>query len=321
MDKQKEILLQDPQDILASSLVQDEVETLSMIRGQLNDNIIWKKVVAEVLPAMLDSMEHTLTISDLAKQVPLEALPLEFRKFIGDNTPHGELRKRYIMLHLVKKLLLALKNKVVNDIRNIPILDYDEESELEELLEAELSEEDTEERSSSGGNEDSCLHLHTRTDRTTVLGGSADGRNWHENTTYCADCGKFLYKTPMTIEKQTEIDADISDLPCQHVSTKTSRVLITGRSGRGKDREIVTKCTECRKILSRKIDYQPPLSRKDDSPCQHESKVHWKLGEEGKVAACGLCGEDIKDPQDYTWEAAGLEPYGDNPDADEVITL
>jgi hypothetical protein len=47
----------------------------------------------------------------------------------------------------------------------------------------------------------------------------------------------------------------------------------------------------------------------------------WKEGEEGKVALCSDCKEVHPSPQTMLWEKVGLEPFGDDPEKDEIQTF
>jgi hypothetical protein len=60
--------------------------------------------------------------------------------------------------------------------------------------------------------------------------------------------------------------------------------------------------------------------RKKPGPCKHNS-ASWVTGKEGQEAECADCGKPIEDPGRFRWERSGLEPFGDDPSQDEVITL
>jgi len=77
-----------------------------------------------------------------------------------------------------------------------------------------------------------------------------------------------------------------------------------------------TYCKDCRQVVERLAARKPATPKQ----CEHPG-AEWIDGEEGKKAVCTACKEPIENPDTYHWVDAGLEPFGDDPSEDEVITL
>jgi hypothetical protein len=79
-----------------------------------------------------------------------------------------------------------------------------------------------------------------------------------------------------------------------------------------------TYCHDCHTVVEVKsLQTQRPTGK-----CEH-SQATWVEGREGQEAICSnpRCAASIEDPSIYRWDARGLEPPGDDPTNDEVITL
>lgn len=86
-------------------------------------------------------------------------------------------------------------------------------------------------------------------------------------------------------------------------------------------------CKECRQVIDVDIIGQTTQKKNRISSkkgpkkaCKHP-KVLWKENFEGKVALCSVCSKEVPNPEVYRWVEAGLEPYGDDPEQDEIIIL
>lgn len=88
---------------------------------------------------------------------------------------------------------------------------------------------------------------------------------------------------------------------------------------RRRDNQVLTEqyCKDCRKVVSSVIRGS---EEKADEPCECEAAV-WIPGKEGQEAVCSKCKEPIENPETFQWRNAGLEPFGDDPSQDEVVTL
>lgn len=119
---------------------------------------------------------------------------------------------------------------------------------------------------------------------------------------------------------------------CRHVRTTMRRVISDDLGAEGEDNcdALQTYCKDCRNVvrtvLVAKTRVGGKKKKKKDKPCQHRY-LAWVEGQEGQVAQCCDkvgCKHQIDDPEilkTFKWESAGLEPYGDDPSRDEVITL
>ena len=78
-----------------------------------------------------------------------------------------------------------------------------------------------------------------------------------------------------------------------------------------------TYCKDCRQVIE---SVAAQRARTEPKMCRHPG-AEWVEGLEGEEARCIECKETIPDPSTYHWVDAGLEPYGDDPTADEATTL
>jgi hypothetical protein len=82
--------------------------------------------------------------------------------------------------------------------------------------------------------------------------------------------------------------------------------------------EEIEKCLSCGKTISMSKKKKEP--EKPIGPCRHPN-ARWAEGREGKDAVCTKCEAPIENPGRFLWEAAGLEPFGDDPSKDETIPI
>jgi hypothetical protein len=267
-------------EILSICLSEDEVKHLHGIRHEMNAHIKWGDVVNECFPVLLESMEALLfQEGKLTKEIPFEALFADEKSFLLDSQKEV-LRRNFVLLLFVKKLLGVLKTRVKQELGAIRTLDWEEELDLRELLveteNAPAPELDKEEEPEE----------------------EVEERRFLGKPIVYAD----LFRRPQ-----------VTGNGCSHTSTRT-------HFRRGKKLEF---CRLCRTYTS-STDCQtfPRSSRKKEEPCLHPS-AQWVPGQEGKVACCGEsgCGEILPNPEKYRWTKSGLEPFGDNPQEDEVILL
>ncbi len=188
--------------ILNCSLTMDEIDRLRSIKHDFSSNIRWGNVADEALRVLLADVEDLIHGSPgtLVKESPLDSLFPHEREFLEDETK-TQLRKTYVNLLLVKKLLGAVKTKVTQHIMDILILDEDEENELLGVREDEMgnrrvnsSDSETEIIARINAEGSQCLHIDPirrlmRADGITQLED--------ELQTYCKECRKVIKAVPM----------------------------------------------------------------------------------------------------------------------------
>lgn len=123
-----------------------------------------------------------------------------------------------------------------------------------------------------------------------------------------------------------EIRAQVTVKDCPHNHTVFKHFAASGNSS-GKD-ELREYCKRCTTWISVKVLNKAQVrksKRKIGTPIakKHRCRAAWKPGEEGKIAVCtdSTCRKVIPNPEDFDWTESGLEPFGDNPDSDEVIHI
>lgn len=92
------------------------------------------------------------------------------------------------------------------------------------------------------------------------------------------------------------------------------------RRRKNKDNYLELYCRDCRKIV--KSTLYRTSGEAPKKVCSHPNS-EWVGGKEGQEAICSepTCQALIEDPEIYKWASVGLEPFGDDPSQDEVITL
>lgn len=329
MSKRKDYLqVQDEaeaaEELLASSLTKEEVERLMGIRHELNAHLIWKKVVNLSLNLLQDKVLRPALIeeTDMARNVPFLELFKGEQDFLqgNGNARKSNLRKTFVMLKLLKKLLGALKTGINRELEAIRILTSDEEDEVRQILAMRnLDETDYEqgttlaEASDLESDElDDPANAPIPADRrplnfNPVTGPWVDGfdrESLGETSVPAIEVpGETIIRAKIRRSKKTKDD-------CPHTST-----LIEYPKG---DRQRRVFCRLCDTYIKEESTSVRPRT----VPCKHPSAI-WVEGQEGKVAQCGEegCGETIPNPETFQWRQAGLEPYLDDPDKDEVIIL
>jgi hypothetical protein len=107
---------------------------------------------------------------------------------------------------------------------------------------------------------------------------------------------------------------------CSHVH-KTVRKLPADGKKRKLD-VLQTECRSCGEPLGKPRVCGSPFKSASKNPkvCKHD-EAEWKEGEEGQTAICFDCGGVAPDPGKYKWATVGLEPYGDDPETDELEVI
>lgn len=316
------------EELLTSSLTQEEVGRLMGIRHELNAHLMWKRLAELSLHLLQSKVLRPALIeeTDMAKRVPFLELFKGEQEFLqGDgNSKKANLRKTFVMLKLLKKLLGALKTGVNRELEAIRILTSDEEDEVRQVLamreldaadyeqdaapEAETDLE-TDELDLSANAPVSAGRKPLNFNPVTgpwVDGFDAESLEGETSLPPVEAPGEIIVRAKLHRPKRTQ-----SQENCSHYSTRIEYP-------KGKRREL---CRSCGAIMDREGLDQALVQSKAD-PCKHPSAV-WVEGQEGKVAQCGEegCGEIIPNPGTFRWRQAGLEPYLDDPDKDEVIVL
>ena len=109
-------------------------------------------------------------------------------------------------------------------------------------------------------------------------------------------------------------------IECFHTH-KTVRKIPADGKGRKLD-VLQTQCRRCGEDLGKPRVCGSPFkdAPKDPKKCQHE-EAEWKEGEEGQTAICFGCGGVAPNPAKYKWATVGLEPFGDDPETDELEVI
>jgi len=290
MDQDKS-LFKEAADLLDQALTPGEIERLMGIRHDVNFNIHWKNVVKDTLDSLLTDIETLLFegTEGLVKEPPIASLfPVEQDFLKQGHKP--DVYQHWLVLMVTKKLLGALKTRVNKELKKIPVLDREDETDLQNIIDSEFEVEEE---------DDGVLGMTSRSELDDEI-----------------------------IARLHLGDRD----PCQHFKTKIRRVKANGD---GRHQKLQTYCVKCRNIVSEKTVKASKKKNKKGKgkgakpfkagTCLHR-KIKWVAGEEGRTAECSNsnCSYRISDPEallDFDWEAAGLEPCGDDPSQDEVIVL
>lgn len=289
--------------LLRDYLTEADVEDLRGMRHDMNFHLRWGRIVNECFPAMLQTMESVLfESSPLVKKKPIDSLFPHVRAKLED-PEKGELMRQFLVLEFTRKLLGALKTRVNQEIRNLPYLTEEQEERLLEEgdLRAELEEMDllanpvfqplgpdevlSEDEETVEETDDMEADLPPRSDEVNI----------------------FSYLTRH--RKQSE-----SSSACEHVRTTVSYP----KTSKGTTRREY--CKDCRQVVSEVWTGSKVTDK--SAVCKH-SHAEWVPGKEGKEARCANpeCQAPIENPARFTWEKAGLEPFGDDPSKDEVLVL
>lgn len=277
----------DPEDVLNNVLSESEKDTLHNIKYELGTCVKWGTLTENMFTAMLQSMDMLVFLENekaeprVVKRNPYEALFPKDQERLNGSHDKAAMFRRYILLHLLKKLLGSLKTYVNREIDGIEVIDEDTEMELKSLLGTGADEEEMDlvgTTSSGEGDREivakvssaedpDCRH-NRLTMRQVWAGTSKSGLD--ELHKYCKECRRVI---------QVEV-----------LGSKTKK------SKRGWFFEP----RECR---------HPRVRWQEGA----EGKT--------AVCSVEECGQVIPNPETYRWVKVGLEPYGDDPSQDEVIRI
>lgn len=293
-------------DILFSNLTEDEVTQLGDIRQQISKNIMWNALGENIYKDFHDSVIDIVAKGYCRRPGALPALTTSEEKFLTDEVK-GELRQKWVILHLTRKILGLVKQRLVKEMSELGYLDYEEEADLLEIT-GDLEDEVTSEIQAS-------LELGPQIPRRTV---TLD----RTMATTLAERQARLHIRPADVDQLIEDLTNAELYPaageCSHTDVLIRRIPADGKE-RSCPQEL-TVCRSCAAVLDSKLIAE--VKGKviiDPEHCAHKA-VNWKPGEEGKTALCDICGKEV-DPAGYKWADAGLETPGDDPAQDEVIVL
>lgn len=292
--------IQVAEELLASRLTQDDRKVVHNYRKDLGRLIRWGKLRKEILPGFLAFLEDVcFPGEDLCDEKLFKegTFPLidEFTDaediIFNSSDPRGLQRRHLLILETATKVLGILKSAVTQQLADLATLSQEEETWAKRVIE---------EAQAAG---------------MTIEVGS-EGYTDPE-----------LMPPPLPVsEEEIEVVADITldplktslkvDGECKnggiHARTIVRKRRVTGGT------EKILQCRDCLQILG-KSDFVPTQTSKKKKECTH-SNAQWDEGEEGRKAHCSDCEKSV-DPAGFQWQKAGLEPYHDDPEADEVITL
>lgn len=309
----------DAEDVLGFGMTKEEVDTLTGIRHELSSNIRWGRAVEESLPAFLSSLESLITErSALSKRVPIDELFRPLRAFLtGTSKQVGDKRMRYILLHLSLKLLGALKTRIRQELASqFPELSAAQEDEMRRVImaqEMDLIEQEEEEEQEELFTSTPVIIGPSGKPITLELSARVAGVHPEEPAVLTPEVpGEVTIHSILSRRSREDVENDRG--PCDHHKKRIHYDQV----------KMVRKefCTLCRTYVA-----EYPISTTPTGPAKKDKCVHpgarWVAGQAGKVAVCTEegCGEIVPNPETYQWIKAGLEPYGDDPGADEVIKL
>jgi len=276
-----------PREILENSLTEREREHLLGIKHELSSQIRWGRVTEESLQALQEFVDTLVFLEkedrspQVVKRNPYSSIFPKEKEYLNGPSPKAHQARKYVMLLLVKKLLGSIKTALRKDLESIRFLSDEEEIDLQDLLSEDPDEEEM----------DLVEETKEESSRPIVAQISMeDGKG----------CGHL--KTTVRQKSASSTDSGLEELHFY--------------------------CRDCRKIYRKDVLSSKHHQTSGNSleqtarvgPCRHPSGI-WKEGEEGKTALCGLCREPLENPDNIAWVAAGLEPYGDNPEEDEILVI
>lgn len=286
-------LVEEALELLDCSLSEDELDRLKSIRHDISLNIRWGEVTDTLFETFMSEVEELIFVGapkGLLKQPPLDKLfPVERSFLLEGHSP--DLYKKWLVLMLVKKMLGSLKTKVNRHLKTIPILDSDEEQELQDIVDGQRTSAFDEEE------EDGVFGMTSRPPEDDELIARL---HRGPRTSICPPHSRTRCKQ-IKDGKQNKIQTFCLD--CQSV---IGEYLLPPKGKKGKKGKKAKKA-------------------KKDEPCAH-NVLRWVSGKEGKVAQCVRrdCETLVTDPEKLKriqWHKAGLEPYGDDPSQDEIMVL
>lgn len=291
-----DISVQEAAATLNSNLTEEERSVLLGIKHEINASIRWGRVVQEAFGPILESMESVIFSGGkgLVKnnygipiQAPVDSL-FDAERLKLEEGDKAQLFRHFVVLSLTKKLLGALKTKTNQALADIRTLSFEEEFDALCVLENESISNDV---------RDAVIEAEFSQEDPEV-------------------------SQPSDEELTAHLDLVRGEWDCKHVRTKVRRVkaIMDGE----KDR-LETFCKDCRNIIN-VVVLQTKKKAGTPKECEHRF-AEWVPGKEGHTAKCAdrvTCTHLITaeiELKKIRWAEAGLEPYGDDPEQDEVTVL
>ncbi len=275
------LLTEDPGSILDTTFSEQDIEDLHSIKHELGICIKWGEVTNRVFKSLMGGADALVFLEtaegdpQVVKRNPYEALFAKDQRIINGPKEKSKMSREYILLHITKKLLGALKTRVNQKLAEFEVIDDETEGSLFDLV-REGEGADEEEMDLVSGNK---TEIEAR-----IISKGTKGCD-HKRSTYT----------------QVPPESTVSGEYELHQYCKTCKVWV-GVQEMGKRQKTGGFNFKAR-----------------EKKCYHKGR--WKEGEEGKIAICSLCSEVIPDPQRFEWMRVGLEPFGDDPAADEILHI
>lgn len=275
-----------PEEILDEVFTEVDLENLLNIKQEISLSVKWGTLTQQMYRSLMDGMD-TLVFLETEKDKPqtvnrnpYESLFPRDQALINGPTDKSKMARNIVLLHLLKKLLGALKTHVNKEFEKIETIDDFTEGELQEIVQYGHDDPDEEE-------------MDLVSSLTEEI--PADG----------------------------EILALVDHRECLHRRTTIKQIPSIKTASRMD--ELHTFCKDCKSFLAlQKLNTRSISSRSKDgwfnrkpAPCRHPNGT-WKEGEEGTTAICSSCKEVVPNPDKFQWAKAGLEPFGDDPELDEI---
>ncbi len=295
----KDISAEEAEIVLNSSLTEEDRSALLSIKHEINFNIRWGRVVEEAFGPIVEGMESIIfsggqgLVKDtygIPMQAPTDSLFDNERRRLEEGDK-AQLFKHFVVLSLTKKLLGALKTRTNRALADIRTLSSDEEFDALCALEGgPISDALPEEAIDAEFSEED-----------PKVGQSSDEE----------------------ITAHLELAHGVRD--CNHTCVTIRRVKA---SVPGAMDHLETFCKDCRRVINVVVLHSQKKSREvgKSEECQHRY-AEWVPGKEGHTAQCvdkSACTHIITaeiELKQIKWINAGLEPYGDDPEQDEVTIL
>ncbi len=298
-------LADEAQIVLKETLNEEDKVTLQGIHKDFGSQILWGRVIDNAFPVLLEMVEDLLETKGLAKEGgPWHAVFESETALFKETDDKSMARKHFLLLMLAKKLLGGLKTRVNQSMEDIRVLSDNEEIELEALMEeADIRAEELKDRDPEP---DIRVGYHHAGPNNSLVSSRATSRGLPP-----------IFEEESTAVRH-EVVAEIDIAPegdCRQNGRHTRTTMRWKRLNGDMFQE--TYCKDCRQVIKRA---ETQRQRRIPEECQHLN-AEWVGGHEGSEATCTECKAPIPNPETYQWISAGLEPYGDDPTKDEVITL
>lgn len=282
LDKAEENI--SPEEILDAVLTEADKEALHDIKGELSICIKWGAVTSQILQSLLDDLDTLVFLETGEERGGLVKLTPYESLFVPDQARINSSSEKSRLCR--KYVLLNLLKKLLGALKTRV---------NQELNSIEIIDEETE------------LELKA------LLAEDPDEE----------EMDLVGRKKPDREEREIIAQVDVGeDRGCEH-KRLTIRQVRADDSHSGLD-EMHSYCKDCRQVIRMQVLGTKTPKRESwfsrPRQCLHQ-QVHWKEGLEGQVAECAHCGQEVSDPKKYQWTKVGLEPFGDKPEDDEIMSF